>query len=111
MSPSPSHGGSIGDDGHGFAFNCVVVNAFRMRHDLVASPRHTWGVSHREHLTVIEREFVLDLDLPATMQLENAVGDLDNGDASQAFQCLHDSPLLDVASARQREVPHHLGAV
>jgi len=53
----------------------------------------------------------LNLDLPGTMQLENAVGDLDDGDASEAFQYLNDSPLLAVASACQSEVPHHVSAI
>ena len=80
MSPS-QHGRAVGDHGDGVLLDRVLERLVRIGGDLVADARDARRVGHREVVARLERHLQAGVDLSAPVQLERAVGDLDQLDA------------------------------
>ena len=75
------HRRAVGDDGHRVLLDREVVDLLRLVVDGHAHARHAGRVRHREIVARLHRDPAIDLDLPAEVHQERAVGHVDHRDA------------------------------
>ena len=105
--PQPQHGGAVGHDGDGVLLDGEVVDLVGVVVDGHAHAGHPGRVRHREIVARLHGDATVHLDLPAQVHEERAVRHVDDVDALDPPDALHDALAVRLVGGLECDVAGH----
>jgi hypothetical protein len=97
---------AVGDHRHGVLLDRQRERPLAVVANGEADARDARGVGHREVVAGADRDLVLDLDLPAEVQQEGPVGDVDHAHAGKPAEPIHDLLAVLAVARLDREIAY-----